>query len=355
MVMAQLKGLIEQISPILVEDKDGKSSISLSKRFFLFDLARKASRAFEDDNYLNFIALLKSYKVLGPFLKGTLEEFYTDRNKPYFRNFFPEHELYVLVKSDIEMLYPRYPHVKMTITKKGLVIYDNYKKRQFNILLLTVHSGTWIPRKIEAKLSLTSEQRYVEEDIGTGELYSRIVLDNAGIWIDNKQSRFAVDFNRPLEKAIYADSSEQWLDVVWKHPLTQAESKELYSSYKEFYFTLSKILDSYSFNMIFDGHSMKDLAERPAMSFGTKYIPSFYMPIVKSMQRKLVKQGYVPVKQNSPFKGGYILRWMAVKFPDRFIFSMEVNKRLYMDSSRKKVVEADVSRISEDLAKTFCT
>ena len=100
--------------------------------------------------------------------------------------------------------------------------------------------------------------------------------------------------------------------------------------YHEFYFTLSRLIDTYRFNIIFDGHSMKDAKGRPEISFGTKYIPKFYMPIVRSMQKKLNNLGYNPVSLNVPYSGGYILQWLNSRFPDIFICSMEVNKRLYM-------------------------
>ena len=99
----------------------------------------------EEDPHLNFVAVLKSYKVLGRILTGTLHEFYRDRNRIYFKRFFTEPELYEMVKKDLEALYPKYKDVKMTITKQGLLIYDNYKKNTFNVLLITAHSGLWVP------------------------------------------------------------------------------------------------------------------------------------------------------------------------------------------------------------------
>jgi N-formylglutamate amidohydrolase len=307
----------------------------------------------EEDPYLNFVALLKSYKVLGRILSGTLHEFYRDRNKIYFKNFFMEKELYEIVKKDIVSLYPKYKDVKVTITKRGVIIYDNYKPSTFNVLLLTIHSGTWIPRSIGKKMSINKQDRLKEEDLFTDRIYRSLVLDKGGIWIDNKQSRFAIDFNRKLDNAIYADNSEKWLDVLWKEKLTKRESDELYQSYKEFYFTLTRLLDSYQFNIIFDGHSMKHLPGRPEISFGTRYIPKFYMPIVKGMQRKMRSLDYSPVYLDKPFKGGNILRWMSTMFPHVFIFSMEVNKNLYMTKNRLKIVNKRLNRVSEDIKKIF--
>ena len=315
-----------------------------ANRFFLFSLMSKLANIIEEDIHSNFVALLKSYKVLGRILNGKLEEFYKDRNKLYFKNFFLDPKLYKLVKADIEYLYPQYKDIKMTITKRGVIIYDNYKKNVFNVLLLTIHSGTWVPLEVEKKLNISEEERFKEEDVDTNKLYCNLVLEKNGIWIDNKQSRFVVDFNRDVSDAIYSEKSEDWLDIVWKEPLIKKETDGIYKSYREFYFTLTKLLDSYKFNIIFDGHSMRDNQGRPNISFGTKYIPKFYMPIVKSMQRKMASIGYAPVVLDNPYQGGNILNWLSMKFPNLFIISMEINKKIYMTKDRMKGIKYKIKK-----------
>ena len=351
--MEKLYEIWENISPVLIKPTTSSLTIGISKRFFLFKLMNRIINVIEEDPRLNFIALLKSYKVLGRFLEGTLHEFYRDRNKLYFKNFFYDRKLYEIVKSDIEYLYPEYKEIKVTITKRGVLIYDNYKKNSFNVLLMTIHSGTWVPKHIEEKLSISERKRKSEEDLDTHKIYSKLVLTKGGIWIDNKQSRFVIDFNRNLRNAIYADNSEEWLDIVWKSELTTKEQDVLYRGYREFYFTLARLLESYQFNMIFDGHSMKDGPGRPNISLGTRYIPSFYMPIVKSIQRKLCKLGYSPVMLNKPYKGGFILNWLNQKFPDRFIFSMEINKSQYMTKSRLRSKQKRIDKLASDLTLIF--
>jgi N-formylglutamate amidohydrolase len=351
--MDKIREVIENISPILIRPGNSSITVGLSKRFFLFRMMNRIVNLIEEDPYLNFVALLKSYKVLGKFLQGTLYEFYRDRNKMYFKNFFVDRKLYSIVKEDLEFLYPDYKDIKMTITKRGVIIYDNYKKNSFNTLLLTVHSGTWVPKSIEKKLSIPDNKRHGEEDLDTHKIYSKIVLEKSGIWIDSKQSRFVIDFNRGLDRAIYADNSEEWLDIVWKENLTKHESEDVYKSYREFYFTLSKLIDSYNFNIIFDGHSMKNLKGRPNISFGTRYIPKFYKPIVKGMKTKMVSMGYSPVMFDTPYHGGYILKWLNQKFPNIFIFSMEVNKKLYMFEKTKRSRKTSIKKISSDLTQIF--
>ena len=348
-----INDILKKISPILIKPDSDSIKISFSRRFFLFSLMSRIINIIEEDPNLNFIALLKSYKVLGNFLNGTLHEFYRDRNKIYFKNFFIDRHLYSLVKQDIEDLYPKHKDIKMTITKRGVIIYDNYKKSAFNVLLMSIHSGTWVQDSIDKKLNISKIERFKEEDVDTHKIYRDLVLEKSGIWIDNKQSRFVIDFNRGFERAIYADNSEEWLEVVWREKLTKKEVDGIYSSYEEFYFTLSKLIEAFHFNIIFDAHSMKHRPGRPSISFCTEFIPKFYMPVVKSMQKKMRSLGYDKVLFDVPFKGGYILRYLRDIFPHMFIFSMEVNKNLYMTKDRMKTIKYRMNKLSQDLMNIF--
>lgn len=353
----RIRELFEQLSPIILKPTYTSITIGLSKRFLIFQMLEKLTRKIEDDPYLNFISVLKNYKVLGKFLYGTLHELHRDRNKYYFKNFFIDKSLYELVKQDIEQVYHKNEkakdNIKLTITKRGVVVYDNYKKNQFNVLLTTIHSGTWMRKDIQEKQSISMHRRLLEEDIDTHKIYSSLVLEKGGIWIDNKASRFACDYNRDPARAIYSNRQEKWIRAVWKRKLTGEQRKWLMEGYHEFYFTLGKLIETYRFNIIFDGHSMKDAKGRPDISFGTKYIPKFYMPIVRSMQKKLNNLGYNPVSLNVPYSGGYILQWLNSQFPDIFICSMEVNKRLYMVRNRRKIVKKNLEKLSKNIVCLF--
>ena len=349
----KLREMYETISPLLIETKATSITLGLSKRFFLFTLMGKIFKRIEDDPYLNFISLLKYYKVLGNFLTGTLREFHRDRNKPYFRHFFPDEQIYELVKADIKRLVREHPNVRATMTKKGIIIYDNYQKDKFNTLLFTIHSGTWIPENIREKFHLSAYERRQEEDVGSHRIYSSLVLKNNGIWIDNKQSRFACDFNRPEGLAVYRNNQERWAARVWRRDPLEWEREELLGSYKEFYFLLEKIIDAYRFNVILDGHTMGDDKDRANISFGTAFIPRFYMPIVEKMREQLNKKGYAPVSFNAPYYGGHILHTLKEKHPDLFICFIEINKKLYMNQGRDRIYDGKLALLSRNLTSIF--
>ncbi len=349
----KIKELLEELSPIMIDADLFSLKVSLSKRFLLFQLLREINKKIEDDPYLNFLSVLRNYKSLGTILHSTIYELYRDRNKFYFKNFFTEKAHYESVKKDIEWVYSINKDVKVTLTKKGLVLYDNYQKNKFNTLLLTVHSGTWMPKRFEKKHGFSAEKRRKEEDIGIDRIYGHLVLKKGGIWIDNKLSRFAIDFNRQIERAIYTKGSEEWTkEEVWKAPLTRHEHNYLRKCYEEFHFTLNELVNAYLFNIIFDGHSMKPGPKRGEVSFGTKHIPRFYMPIVKSMQAKLKKLGYNTFL-NMPYEGGYIVEWLNNRFPNIFLFSIEVNKKLYMKRNRLEIDNIKLEKLSEDMTKIF--
>jgi len=352
----KLREIFAKLSPILINPTSTSITIGLSKRFLIFQMLKRLARGIEDEPYLNFISVLKNYKVLGRILDGTVYELHRDRNNLYFKNFFVEREVWRLVKEDLEWLMKEHKdakNIKLAITKRGVLVYDNYKKNNFNLLLMTIHGGSWVPKNIEKKMKITPQERYLEEDVGTNKIYSKLVLEKGGIWIDSKQSRFACDFNREPSRAIYQDKSEEWLEKLWKEPLNQKEITQLYESYNEFYFTLSKLVESYQFNIIFDGHSMKDGKDRANISFGVKSTPIFYMPIVLAMKKKLTALGYQDVRLNAPYGGSYIVKWLKSKYPQTFIFSAEIKKTLYMSKSRKQILKYKMKKLAQDINQIF--
>ncbi len=349
----KIRELFSIIYPFLVDSKNNSITLSFSKRFFLLKLANKIFSEMEDDPYLNFVSVLKNYKFLGKFLYGDIKEFYKDRNKFYFKNFFVDKTLYQLVKEDMEYLYPDYKHIKVIISKHGLLIYDNYKKNDFNTLLLTSHAGQWVPESIKSKILLSDKQRKKEEDIDSDKIYCKIVLDQGGIWVNNKLSRFVCDFNRVQDRSIYFKDSEEWMKRDLWDNLSKSNISFVHSLHSEFYATLTRLLDSYNFNIIFDGHTMKHKFGRPRISFGTKYTSNFYQPILRSMKSKMHSLGYGKVLFNKPYAGGFILKWLKLKFPDRFIFSMEINKKEYMSFNRLKTNFKKLEKLRSDIPKIF--
>ena len=331
-----------------------QSKFSLSKYYFIFlEQFQRLSENIEKNPHLNFLSLLQTYKIVIEVLDGKVSYFYYNRNKLWFKHFFPDEELYNLVKADLERFHARFPNVKLTITKDGTMIYDNYKKNKFNFLVVTPHDGTWMPKHIQELQKITKEQRYNEEDVGTNIVYGPLALIKGGIWINVKQSRFVCDYNRSKKRSIYTNTSEKRLKNIWKQSLNSYDREYIHSRYDNFYFILDKIIETHRFNIIFDGHSMVDEKGRPPISFGLKYVPAFYMPIVREIKKTLEKNSSIKVHINTPYSGGNILKRLSEKFPDVFIFSMELNKSMYMDQKHMILNYWKATKIQQQLLRMF--
>lgn len=307
----------------------------------------------EKNLHLSFISLLGASNLIGEVLDNSLAYFYRNRNAYWFKKFFEDQELYGLIKEDIEFYFKKYPKIRLTLTKDGTMVYDNYQENHFNVLLLTIHGGTWIPDYVNELMAVSKATVYCEEDIATDYLYGPLVLEKGGIWINTKQSRFVCDFNRAPERAIYANNSEARVKEIWKKELTPNQKQRIMKSYQRFYQLLDTLIETYRFNIVFDGHSMVNEPSRPSLSFGVKFVPQFYGPIVAEMRKTLTRETKEEVEINTPYSGGYILEYLSGQFPDIFIFSMEINKKLYMDSRCLKIKKRCLAGLSKAVNNIF--
>lgn len=346
---------ISKFSDFLIaflKDRQKRVKQSLSYPRIITEI-RKINDRIESTPHLNFISLLNAYKRVVDVLDGSIGYFYRKRNAIWFKKFFPEEELYELVKKDIELYHEKYPRVKLTITKNGIMVYDNYKKNKFNVLLMTTHGGTWVPEEGLSLMAVSKERILQEDDIGTGLIYGPLVLEKGGIWINTKFSRFFCDLNRERARAIYNNTSEKRVKNIWKADLTKKQKTKILKNYDYFYYLLNRLIENYRFNMVFDGHSMANEKGRPDFSFGVKCIPLFYMPIVERIRNKLHDHTGKKVDFNNPYKAGYILEYLSNKYRNIFVFSMEINKKLYMGRKSLKINKNKLKKTSKAIKQMF--
>ncbi len=335
-----------------VNDKRKKLTPSWSYTTILTEL-QKINDKLEETPHVNFLSLLNSYKRVIDVLDGSISYFYRKRNTLWFKEFFPEEELYKLVKEDLERYHEKYGRINLTITKNGILIYDNYKKNQFNTLLMTVHGGKWVPNYGQELMAISEEKRYQEDDLGADLIYGKLALDNGGVWISAKFSRFFCDLNRKRHRAIYSNTSEKRVQDIWKKELTRFQKERILKNYDQFYYILETLVDTHRFNIIFDGHTMCYEPSRPCFSFGATCIPHFYSPIVEKMRNILHKETGKRIHLNNPYKAGHILNYLSKKYPDIFILSMEINKKLYMDKAHLKLKTREINKLSNAIEKMF--
>lgn len=348
-----ISSLIEQLTPLKIIAKENYIRLSFSNRFMLLQILKSLERRIGTDPFLNLLSVMKTDKVFGRVISGDINEIYLNRKSVFFKSFFDDKEIYEKVKEDLEYVHAEHQDIRIIITKTGIVVYDNYKPQQFNILLLTIHNGTYVPNDVQKKMNISTEERFREEDVDTGKMYKNIVLKQGGIWIDNKCSRFYCDLNRKISRCIYDEDQGNSIKNLWKEELSEKQREKSHVFYKQFYSLITRLLELHNFNVIFDGHSMRDMEGRPSLSIGTHYIPKFYLPIVTSIKRKIASLGYEKLGINQPYEGGYILEWLSIKFPSIFIFSMEINKKLYMTKDRLRVKPKNEEKIANDLVNIF--
>ena len=99
---------------------------------------------------------------------------------------------------------------------------------------------------------------------------------------------------------------------------------------------------------------MRDGKNRPDASFGVKFVPEFYMPIINHLKKQFSdKKNFCSVEFNAPYSGGHILKKLHNKYPNVFTCSLEINKRLYMSKKRTKVNEEKVGNLSHKIFGIF--
>ena len=345
---------LSALTPIILQISKKGISISLSERFILFQLLGELHDKIEENPYLNFLSILSYQKSFEKTLSGTVEKFYKKRNSYYFRRFFIHNEIYNATKDEICEIFHINKKIKLTIFKSGLLIYDNYNIKDFNVLLLTLHAGEFVPKNIKNKFAISDVERRKEEDIYSDKLYRNIVLKQGGIWVNNKMSRFYCDLNRSKDECIYSNPDiNNFNHNIWGKELTKKERNDILKFYDDSYLLLKSIIEAYSFNIIFDAHTMRNEKTRPNISFGTHYIPKFYLPIVTSLKKRMTAMGYENCGVNQPYGGGYILAWISNQYPSVFIFSMEINKQLYLYPNRLNLKLKNTKKIADDLVRIF--
>ena len=122
------------------------------------------------------------------------------------------------------------------------------------ILATAIHNGHFMPAELLANCGVSEADRLREEDPHTGEMAAlfpnHIILQT---------SRFAIDLNRPLEKAVYLEPADCWGLPVRARPLADdllASLREDYASwYKLLRYHVERLLARHPFLVVLDLHS----------------------------------------------------------------------------------------------------
>ncbi|HNQ43809.1 MAG TPA: N-formylglutamate amidohydrolase, partial [Candidatus Cloacimonadota bacterium] len=122
------------------------------------------------------------------------------------------------------------------------------------LLAFAIHNGHRMPKAILNFTEVSEADRFREEDPHTGRFAQRFSNH-----IIVHTSRFALDLNRPLNRAVYQHPEDAWGLKVRNQEIPAEVMMDLQSSYQEWYclvkYQINRLLERHEFLTILDLHS----------------------------------------------------------------------------------------------------
>jgi hypothetical protein len=224
-----------------------------------------------------------------------------------------------------------------------------------------------VREEVEKLLALSEADRLREEDPFTG-----IWTDVADTRIVADSSRFQVDLNRPLEKAVYIKPEDAWGLQVWKDEPSRVLIDRSLKEYDEFYATihdvLSRLIVRFNKVVVLDLHTYNhrrggpgeapaEPKDNPEINIGTGSMDrQRWAPVVERFISDMTRYDFfgrqLDVRENVKFRGGQLSRWVHQAFPNSVcVLAVEV-KKFFMDEWTGIVDPGIFSAIHKALAST---
>ncbi len=221
------------------------------------------------------------------------------------------------------------------------------EKGDMPLIATAIHNGHYVREELKKYMEIDEQTRLREEDPYTGEFTevsdSRIIVN---------VSRFEVDLNRPIEKAVYLKPEDAWGLKVWKEPLPKKEIERSLKEYKLFYKELKEFLDQFvkehKLFVVYDIHSYnhrrkgkdappEDPQFNPEINVGTGTMANKekFQPIIDRFIKDMKSYDFfgrsLDVRENIKFFGGYFPKWIHQNYPNNAcVLSIEF-KKIFMD------------------------
>jgi len=234
------------------------------------------------------------------------------------------------------------------------------------VLATAIHDGHRVEDKVSSCLALDEAGRLREEDPFTGRMIAGVPNR-----ITCKVSRFCIDLNRPIDKAIYLKPSDAWDLAVWNRDLDQAEIDHLRTLHEDYYTVLGAVLkglerrhgrfvvlDVHSYNHRRAGamHPPTDPTEAPDINIGTfsmdrrrwAHVVDAFMDFCRS---RPINGRVVDVRENIAFEGrGEQTRFIHERFPETGCAIAIEFKKFFMDEWTGAPHDASIVDITQLLA-----
>ncbi|WP_281950718.1 N-formylglutamate amidohydrolase [Nitrosophilus kaiyonis] len=232
------------------------------------------------------------------------------------------------------------------------------------ILATAIHNGHYIDPSILEYMKISSKQRLREEDPYTEEFIK---------FFENKivvyRSRFQIDLNRPIEKAIYKKPEDAWGLEIYKQLPPKELLEKSYMIYNMFYkevdFLINSMLDFFKNIVVLDIHSYnyrrkspyieEPKSQNPDINLGTKTIKrkkkwqKLIDRVIEEFKKRKIDDINIDIRENVKFKGGYFPYWIHNRFDHRVcVLSIEF-KKIFMDEWTGKAYFEKINKIAEIL------
>ena len=212
------------------------------------------------------------------------------------------------------------------------------------VLAVALHAGHDVRPEVDSRMRLDDAARLREEDPFTdqiaGAVASRVVV---------LRSRFEVDLNRPREDAVYRTPEACWSLDVWGDGLPAPIVDRSLAIHDDFYADLGRHLDHLASRgpfIVLDVHSYNHRREskdappsppagHPDLNVGTRWVKPQWRPVldvVETAFREVEVAGHhLDVRENVVFRGGYLPRWIAERYPETGCAIALEFKKTFMD------------------------
>ena len=215
------------------------------------------------------------------------------------------------------------------------------------ILATAIHDGHHVDPMVAASFALDDAGRLREEDPFTARMIAGVPNR-----VTFHMSRFCVDLNRPIDKAIYLQPSDAWGLVVWNRALHDAEIDHLRMIHQDYYGVLDAVLtglkrrhgrfivlDVHSYNHrragALEAPTAPDLA--PDINIGTfsmdrqrwAHVVDAFIAFCRA---QTVNGRRLDVRENIAFEGrGEQTRFIHERFPETGCSIAVEFKKIFMD------------------------
>lgn len=225
-----------------------------------------------------------------------------------------------------------------------------------------LHAGNQVREDLSTKLNLSRLQMLKEEDPRTEELIEALPNRIYPIF-----SRFECDLNRPrrgeqAETAVYTDPSLAWDLDVYRPPLTRDEIDRSMDLHRQFYWMLQALGEDVAarcgYGVFIDMHSYNNRGRKglPDINLGTRYqdrerFSNTISLLMSRLEEIRVRGERLVVRENDTtlrFFGGHLNRWVAERFPNILVVSLEI-KKIFMDEEACTYQENALAELKDGL------